>query len=161
MSDLIPMTAAGFEKLKEKLRQLELEEWPAVIRDIEEARAHGDLSENAEYQYAKDKQGQLDVRIRQLKDRLARAEIIGAEQLKGDTALFGATVNVRNRETEQDARYTLVGPEEADVATGRISILSPIGRAFLGKKRGEIVEVVTPGGTRSFEVLAVLWEAID
>jgi transcription elongation factor GreA len=157
MKGTIPMTPAGFKNLKEQLRQLEMEEWPAIVKDIEEARAHGDLSENAEYQYAKEKQGQLDAKIRQIKDRLARAEIIDPSTMSGDQAAFGATVLARNLQTDQEVKYLLVGPEEADVSIGKISIQSPIGKAFIGKKIGQEIKVETPGGLRSFEILKITW----
>ena len=153
----IPITIEGLRKLKEQLRQLEREEWPAIIKAIEEARALGDLSENAEYQYAKDQQGQIDAKIRHVKDRIARSEVIDPSKMSGDTVLFGATLVVRNLETNQEVRYGLVGPEEADVASGKISIYSPIGKAFVGKRVGAEVFVETPGGVRSFEILKLVW----
>jgi transcription elongation factor GreA len=157
MKGTIPMTPEGFNNLKEQLRQLEMEQWPAIVKEIEEARAHGDLSENAEYQYAKEKQGQLDAKIRQIKDRLARAEVIDPSKMSGDQAAFGAMVFAKNLQTNQEVKYLLVGPEEADVTAGKISIQSPIGKAFLGKKTGEEVQVETPGGLRSFEILKITW----
>lgn len=157
MKGTIPMTPEGFKNLKEQLRQLEMEQWPAIVKEIEEARAHGDLSENAEYHYAKEKQGQLDAKIRQIKDRLARAEVIDTSKMSGDQAAFGATVFAKNLQTDQEVKYLLVGPEEADVTVGKISIQSPIGKAFIGKKTGEEVQVETPGGLRSFEILKVTW----
>jgi transcription elongation factor GreA len=157
MKGTVPMTPGGYRKLQEQLKQLELEEWPEIIKEIEEARAHGDLSENAEYQYAKEKQGQLDAKIRQIKDMLSRAEVIYPSALAGDHAAFGATVIARNLQTQQEVKYLLVGPEEADVLEGKISIQSPIGRAFVGKKTGDSVEVDTPGGVRAFEILKIVW----
>lgn len=157
MKGSVPMTAEGYKRLQEQLRQLEHEEWPDIIKEIEEARAHGDLSENAEYQYAKEKQGQLDAKIRQIKDMLARAEVIDPSKMSGDAIAFGATVIARNLQTEQEVRYMLVGPEESNVTEGKISIQSPIGRAFIGKKIGESVEVDTPGGVRAFEILKISW----
>jgi len=156
MKEPIPMTREGFEKLKEELRRLENEEWPAILKEIEEARAHGDLSENAEYQYAKEKQGQIDAKIRHLKDRLSRAEVIDPSTMQGESAGFGATVIVTNLQTNQEVKYTLVGPDEADVISGRISIQSPIGRALIGKKEGDQVSVETPGGLRSFEIKKII-----
>ncbi len=157
MKGSVPMTIEGFRKLQEQLKQLEFEEWPAIIKEIEEARAHGDLSENAEYQYAKEKQGQIDAKIRQIKDMLSRAEVIDPAKMSGDSIAFGATVIARNLQTEQEVRYVLVGPEEANVTEGKISIQSPIGRAFIGKKCGDSVEVETPGGVRAFEILKISW----
>jgi transcription elongation factor GreA len=157
MKGSVPMTVEGFRRLQEQLKQLEHEEWPAIIKEIEEARAHGDLSENAEYQYAKEKQGQLDAKIRQIKDMLSRAEVIDPAKMAGDSIAFGATVLARNLQTDQEVKYVLVGPEEANVTEGKISIQSPIGRAFIGKKPGESVEVNTPGGVRAFEILKISW----
>jgi len=151
------MTIEGFRRLQEQLKQLEHEEWPDIIKEIEEARAHGDLSENAEYQYAKEKQGHLDAKIRQIKDMLSRAEVIDPSKMAGDSIAFGATVIARNLQTDQEVKYVLVGPEESNVTEGKISIQSPIGRAFIGKKPGESVEVDTPGGVRAFEILKISW----
>ncbi|MFH1435502.1 MAG: transcription elongation factor GreA [Pseudomonadota bacterium] len=156
--ETVPITQVGFRKLKEQLRQLEQVEWPDILKDIEEARAHGDLSENAEYQYAKEKQGRLDAKIRQLKDRLSRADVIDPSKMSGDQVLFGATAVAKNLEAEKEVTYILVGPDEADVTSGKISILSPIGRAFVGKKVGDMVEVKTPGGMRTFEILKIKWD---
>ena len=156
--ETVPITREGFRRLREQLKQLEQVEWPAIIKDIEEARAHGDLSENAEYQYAKEKQGQLDAKIRQLKDRLSRADIIDPSKMSGDQVLFGATAIAKNLETDKEVTYILVGPDEADVTCGKISIQSPIGKAFVGKMVGDMVEVKTPGGKRMFEILKVKWK---
>lgn len=153
----VPMSRSGYEKLKQELHDLEQVEWPAIVKEIETARAHGDLSENAEYHYAKDKQGILDAKIRQIKDKLARAEIIGDGELRGDKVAFGATVEVRNVETDAEQTYQLVGPEETDVLTGRISISSPVGQALVGHEKGEVVEVQTPGGVRRLEIVAIEW----
>jgi transcription elongation factor GreA len=157
MKGSVPMTLEGFRRLQDQLKQLEHEEWPSIIKEIEEARAHGDLSENAEYQYAKEKQGQLDAKIRQIKDMLSRAEVIDPAKMVGDSIAFGATVIARNLQTDREVKYVLVGPEEANVTEGKISIQSPIGRAFIGKKPGESVEVNTPGGVRAFEILKISW----
>jgi transcription elongation factor GreA len=159
MKGSIPLTQEGYRKLQNELRQLEHEQWPDVLKEIEEARAHGDLSENAEYQYAKEKQGQLDAKIRKLKDMLSRAEVIDPAKMAGENAAFGATVTAKNLETDQEVKYLLIGPEEADAAVGRISIQSPIGRAFVGKKTGDEIQVETPGGIRSFRILKITWGA--
>ena len=156
--ETVPITQEGFRKLKAQLRQLELVEWPDILKDIEEARALGDLSENAEYQYAKEKQGLLDAKIRQLKDRLSRADVIDPSNMSGDRVLFGAKAIAKNLETDKQVTYILVGPDEADVTCGKISIQSPIGRAFVGKKVGDMVEVITPGGKRTFKILKVKWK---
>jgi transcription elongation factor GreA len=153
----VPMSREGFHRLKAELEQMEMVEWPAIVDEIEKARAHGDLSENAEYQYAKDKQGILDAKIRQLKDKLARAEIIEADELKGDRVAFGAHVKVRNMDTDDEQEYRLVGPEETDVLSGRISISSPVGRALVGSGKGDVVEVQTPGGLRRLRIEEIDW----
>lgn len=159
MKGSVPLTREGYKKLQDELRHLEREEWPDILKDIEEARAHGDLSENAEYQYAKEKQGQLDAKIRKLKDMLSRAEVIDPAKMSGENAAFGATVTAKNLETDREVKYLLVGPEEADASAGKISIQSPIGRAFVGKKTGEEIQVETPGGVRSFRILQIAWGA--
>jgi transcription elongation factor GreA len=153
----VPMTRKGYEKLKAELAHMEHEQWPSIVDEIEKARAHGDLSENAEYHAAKEKQGILDAKIRQLKDKLARAEIIEAGDLKGDTVAFGATVKVRNVETGDERQYQIVGPEEMDLMEGKISIKSPVGRALVGAARGDVIEVETPGGTRRLEIEEIGW----
>jgi len=153
----VPMTPEGHRRLKEELHQMERVEWPAIVDEIEKARAHGDLSENAEYHAAKEKQGILDAKIRQIKHKLARAEIIAADELKGDTVAFGARVKVRNVDTEDEQEYALVGPEETDVLSGKISIASPVGKALVGKSKGTVVEVETPGGVRRLEIVEIDW----
>ncbi len=153
----VPMSREGYKRLRDELEQMEQVEWPAIVRDIETARAHGDLSENAEYQYAKEKQGILDAKIRQLKDKLSRAEIIDEGELKGDTVAFGAHVVVRNSDTGDSHSYHLVGPEETDAVSGRISVTSPVGRALVGKSVGAVVEVQTPGGLRRLEIVKLGW----
>ncbi len=153
----VPMSKEGYVRLKDELEQLEMKEWPAIVKEIEIARAHGDLSENAEYQYAKEKQGHIDAKIRQIKDKLARAEIIAPGELQGDTVAFGARVRVRNVVTKDEQDYHLVGPEETDVLSGKISISSPVGQALVSKKVGDVVEVQTPGGLRRLEILTIEW----
>ena len=153
----VPMSKEGYHRLREDLERKEQVEWPAIVREIEIARAHGDLSENAEYHSAKEKQGQLDAQIRQLKDKLARAEIIDPGELKGDTVAFGAHVLVRNVDTGQEQTYHLVGPEETDLKTARISVLSPVGQALVGNTAGAVVEVKTPGGVRRLEIVEIGW----
>jgi len=153
----VPMSREGFNKLKAELEQLEMVEWPVIVDEIEKARAHGDLSENAEYHYAKDKQGQIDAKIRQIKDKIARAEIIERDELKGDQIAFGATVHVRNVDTDAEQTYQLVGPEETDVLSGKISISSPVGKALVGHAMGDVVEVQTPGGVRRLEITEIDW----
>ncbi len=153
----VPMTPEGHKRLKEELHQMEQVEWPAIVDEIEKARAHGDLSENAEYHAAKEKQGILDAKIRQIKSKLAVAEIIKGDELRGDTVAFGARVKVKNAETGDVQEYALVGPEETDVLSGKISIASPVGKALVGKGKGTVVEVQTPGGVRKLEIVEIDW----
>lgn len=151
----IPMTARGYEKLQVELRRLTSEERPRIIEAIAEARAHGDLSENAEYHAAKEAQGLNEARIAEFEDVLSRAEIIDVSKLNGDTVKFGATASLLDEESEEKRTYQIVGEMEADVKKGMISITSPIARALIGKRVGEVVEVTTPSGPRSYEILKV------
>ncbi|GAB4577089.1 MAG: transcription elongation factor GreA [Rhodothalassiaceae bacterium] len=151
MNDKLPMLASGLESLKTELHQLKSVERAAVVRAIEEARAHGDLSENAEYHAAKERQGLIEARINELEDRIARAEVIDPSTLKGDKVMFGATVSLID-EDDRTLVYQIVGSEEADVKQGRISYTSPIGRALIGRRVGDEVEVVTPSGEKYFEI---------
>ena len=151
------MTAEGFQALDEELRRLKTRERPAVTAAIGEARLHGDLSENAEYHAAKDRQGWIEGRIAEIEDRMARAQIIDVSKLSGAQVKFGATVTVIDEDTEAQARYQIVGEHEADVRLGKISIASPISRAMIGKESGEVVEVNTPGGTKAYEIVKVEW----
>lgn len=151
----VPMTAAGHAALEEELRRRQQIERPRIIQAISEARAHGDLSENAEYHAAKESQSHNEGRIAELEDKLSRAEIIDVSKLSGSTVKFGATVTVFDEETEEEKRYQIVGETEADVKDGRISVASPIARALIGKKVGDTVEVKTPKGGKSYEILTV------
>ncbi len=149
------MTVAGHAALEEELRRRQQEERPRIIQMISEARAHGDLSENAEYHAAKESQSLNEGRIAELEDKLSRAEVIDVSKLSGSTVKFGATVTVLDEDTEEERRYQIVGESEADVKGGRVSITSPIARAMIGKKAGNTVEVKTPGGGKSYEILTV------
>lgn len=151
----VPMTLAGYNALKEELRRRQQEERPRIIDAIAEARAHGDLSENAEYHAAKEAQSLNEGRISELEDLIARAEVIDVSKLSGDTVKFGATVVLIDEDTEEEKTYQIVGDQEADVKSGRISISSPIARALIGKAVGDTVEVNAPGGARGYEVLKV------
>ncbi len=151
----IPMTAAGYANLAAELKRLKTIERPAVIRAIEEARAHGDLSENAEYHAAKERQGFIEGRVMELEDKISRAQVIDVSKLSGTTIKFGATVGLVDEDTDEKSRYQIVGEFEADVKDGRISIVSPMARALIGKTVGDTVEVSTPGGGRSYEILKV------
>lgn len=151
----VPMTARGHQQLLEDLQRLKSVERPRNVRDIEEARAHGDLSENAEYHAAKDRQSLLDVQIRELEDKIARAQIIDISKLSGDKVVFGATVKLVDDDTDEDVVYQIVGEHEAEPKEGRISLGSPVARSLIGRRVGDLVEVRTPAGVRNFEVLDV------
>ncbi|NWG72572.1 MAG: transcription elongation factor GreA [Parvularculaceae bacterium] len=150
-----PMTVTGYQKLEEELRRLKHEERPAVIAAISEARGHGDLSENAEYHAAKERQGWIEGQIRELEDRFNRAQVIDVGKLSGKSVVFGATVTLIDEETEQKKKVQIVGEFESDVKLGRISIASPLARAMIGKTKGDTVEVSAPGGARSYEIAKV------
>jgi transcription elongation factor GreA len=153
-SDKVPMLAEGQRKLQDEVKHLKTVERPAVIDAIEEARAHGDLSENAEYHAAKERQGQIEATIGVLDDLLSRAMVIDPTTLSGDKVLFGATVTLLD-EDDKEVRYQLVGQAEADAKIGRISYNSPLGRALIGKQVGEEIEVTTPAGDRYYEVAKI------
>ncbi|MDN2565453.1 transcription elongation factor GreA [Aquibium sp. A9E412] len=153
----VPMTQGGFESLKEELRWRQQEERPRIIEAIAEARAHGDLSENAEYHSAKEAQSHNEGRIGELEDLIARAEVIDVSKLSGSSVKFGATVVLVDEDTEEEKTYQIVGDQEADVKSGRISISSPIARALIGKEVGDSVEVNAPGGARGYEIVKVQW----
>ncbi|WP_249696581.1 transcription elongation factor GreA [Stappia sp. WLB 29] len=151
----VPMTGAGYAMLEKELKQRMSEERPRIIQAIAEARAHGDLSENAEYHAAKEQQSLNEGRISELEDKLGRAEVIDVSKLSGDTVKFGATVTLIDEDTEEEKKYMIVGDVEADVKLGRISISSPIARALIGKAVGDSVEVTAPGGARAYEIIDV------
>ncbi len=151
----IPMTSAGYAALEVELRRRQSEERPRIIQAIAEARSHGDLSENAEYHAAKEQQSHNEGRIAELEGMLALAEVIDLTKLKGDTITFGAVVKLVDEDTDEERTYQIVGEAEADVKSGKVSITSPIARALVGKKVGDQVEVSTPGGGKSYEVLGI------
>jgi len=146
------MTPAGQQKLRDELHRLKEVEMPQVVRDISTARDHGDLSENAEYHAAKERQGLIHARTLYVEDVLSRAEVIDPSKLSGHTVKFGAHVQLLNLETEEQAEYQIVGPEESDINVGRISISSPLARALIGKQAGDEVTVRLPAGNRTYEV---------
>ncbi|HEV3042338.1 MAG TPA: transcription elongation factor GreA [Roseiarcus sp.] len=150
-----PITAAGHSALFAEFQRLQQVERPRIIQQIAEARGHGDLSENAEYHAAKEAQSLNEGRIAELEDKLQRAEVIDVSKLSGSTVKFGATVTLVDEDTEEEKVFQIVGESEADVKSGRISITSPTARALIGKKKGDSVEVNTPGGGKSYEVLKV------
>ena len=151
------MTGEGYKVLDEELKRLKSIERPSVIAAISEARSHGDLSENAEYHAAKERQGWIEGRIAEIEDKISRAQVIDVSKLSGDTVKFGATVSLVDEDTEEDARYQVVGDHEADVREGRISLSSPLSRAMIGKAVGDVVEVSTPGGIKAYEITKVEW----
>jgi len=153
----VPMTVGGYQTLDEELKRLKTVERPAVIAAIAEARSHGDLSENAEYHAAKERQGWIEGQIAEIEDKIARAQVIDVSKLSGKQVKFGATVSVVDEDTEEEARYQIVGDHEADVKSGRISLSSPLSRAMIGKEVGEVVEVNTPGGVKAYEITKVEW----
>lgn len=152
------MTAEGHKALDEELKHLKSVERPQVIQAISEAREHGDLSENAEYHAAKERQGWIEGRVQELEDKLARAQVIDTSKMSGDTVKFGATVTVLDEDTEKEATYKIVGEDESDVKSGKISLSSPISRALINKETGDVVEVNAPGGVKSYEILKVEWK---
>ncbi|HTT96840.1 MAG TPA: transcription elongation factor GreA [Rhizomicrobium sp.] len=153
----IPMTADGYKSLEAEVNDLKSVERPAIIKAIAEARAHGDLSENAEYHAAKERQAFIEGRVIELEDMIGRADVIDVSRLSGTSVKFGATVTMVDEDTDQKRKYQIVGDHEANAAKGRISISSPIARALIGKSKGDTVEVAAPGGARSYEILKVEW----
>ena len=149
------MTAAGFAALEAELKHRQQVERPRIVEAISEARSHGDLSENAEYHAAKELQSLNEGRIAELEDKIARADVIDVSKLSGSSVKFGATLTLIDEDTEEQKRYQIVGDSEADVKSGRISVSSPISRALIGKKVGDTVEVNTPGGGKSYEIVKV------
>jgi len=150
-----PMTAPGLQRLEDELRHLKSEERPAIIRAIAEARSHGDLSENAEYHAARERQSFIEGRILELEEIVAGAEVIDPSTLSGDQVKFGANVRLVDEETEKEAAYQIVGVHEADIKAGRLSISSPLAKALIGKKTGDTISVPAPGGDKAYEILEV------
>ncbi len=153
-----PITAEGKAKLEAELKRLLQEERPAVIKSIEEARSHGDISENAEYDAAKERQSMIEGRIAELQGKIATAEVINPAEIKSDRIVFGATVTATDLETEESVSYQIVGVDEADVKAGRISIMSPLARAMIGKKAGDTVTVQSPKGDKDYEIVRFLFK---
>ncbi len=154
----VPMTKAGYENLVDEVKRLKTVERPAVVRAIEEARSHGDLSENAEYHAAREKQAFIEGRLIELEDKIARAEVIDISQMSGSVIRFGATVTVVDEDTDEESTYIIVGEDEADIAKGRLSVTAPLARALIGKEKGDTFEVTTPGGSKGYEVLKVAYK---
>jgi len=150
----IPMTRRGFDALDAELKQLKTVERPAIIRDIAEAREHGDLSENAEYHAAREKQGFIEGRIKELEGSLSLAEVIDVSRLSGSIK-FGATVTLLDEDNDEEKIYQIVGETEADIENGLLNVRSPLARALIGKEPGDTIDVKTPGGSRSYEILSI------
>lgn len=157
MLDKVPMTLLGYQRLEEELKQLKSVDRPAVIRAISEAREHGDLSENAEYHAARERQGFIEGRIQELEGKIGRAEVIDVAKLDGKTIKFGASVDLVDEDTDEKVHYQIVGEDEADIKAGLLSITAPLARALIGKTVGESVEVSTPRGSKAYEIVNVLF----
>ena len=153
----IPMTASGFKGLEDELNQIKNVDRHEIIKAIAEARAHGDLSENAEYHAAKERQSFIETRVAELEDKARRAEVVDVSRLSGENIKFGATVTLADEDTDEKITYQIVGADESDIRSGLLSIQSPLARALIGKAKGESVEVVTPGGARAYEILSVAY----
>ena len=151
----VPMTAAGYSQLQDELKTLKTVERPAVIKALSEAREHGDLSENAEYHAARERQSFIEGRVLELEDMISRADVIDVSKLSGDAIKFGATVTLADEDTDEKTTYQIVGANEGDVRAGRLSITAPLARVLIGKSVGDSVEVTTPSGSRSYEVMDV------
>ena len=151
----IPMTADGYNRLREELKRLKTVDRPAIIRAIAEARDHGDLAENAEYHSARDRQSFVEGRLAEIEDKIARAEVIDVSKLSGSVIKFGARVTLADEENDEEQTFQIVGEDEADISQGRLSVTSPLARALIGKRTGESVEVATPRGVKAYEVVTV------
>ncbi len=158
MTDKVPMTLAGFARLEEELRHLKSVERPAVVKAIAEAREHGDLSENAEYTAARERQSFIEGRVMELEDKISRAEVIDVAKLSGKVIKFGATITLVDEDSEEEVQYQIVGQDESDIKDGRLSISAPLARALIGKTVNDTVEVSTPSGSKSYEVLKVAYK---
>ena len=155
MADRVPMTHEGYQRLKEELKHAKTVERPEITKAIEVARAHGDLSENAEYHAAREKQSFIEGRIKELESKLAIAEVIDPKSLSGPRIVFGATVSLLDCESEEKTKYQIVGADEADIRQGKVSITAPMARAMIGKEKGDAITVRTPKGEREYEILGI------
>ena len=158
MVEKVPVTVGGYDALNEELKDLKSVQRPDVIRAIAEAREHGDLSENAEYHAAREKQSFIEGRVKELEGLISRADVIDPTKLSGDTIKFGATIELVDEDTDEEKTYQIVGEPEANIETGKLNIKSPLARALIGKEEGDSVEVMTPGGGKSYEILAVMYK---
>ncbi len=153
--DKVPMTERGYGMLQEEMKRLRTVERPAVINALEEARTHGDLSENAEYHAAKERQAFIEGRLMELEDKVSRAQVIDPRSLSGDTVRFGATVTLADEDTDEESTYQIVGEDEGDIGNGLLSLTSPLARAMIGRETGDSIEVTAPGGSRAYEIMKV------
>jgi len=159
MVDKIPMTAGGFDALQDELKHLKSVERPEIIKAIAEAREHGDLSENAEYHAARERQSFIEGRVMEIEDKISRAEVIDPSKMKGEESIkFGAQILLFDEDTEEEIRYQIVGEDESDIKSGRLSITAPLARGLIGKSIGDVVEVAVPAGSKSYEVVEVVYE---
>ena len=158
MVEKVPVTVGGYEALNEELKDLKSVQRPDVIRAIAEAREHGDLSENAEYHAAREKQSFIEGRIKELEGLISRADVIDPAKMSGDSIKLGATINLVDEDTDEEKTYQIVGEPEANIETGKLNIKSPLARALIGKEEGDSVEVMTPGGGKSYEILSVMYK---
>lgn len=154
----IPMTPEGFRKLQEELKRIKSVERPRNMQDIEEARGHGDLSENAEYHAAKERQGHITRRLAELEDKLSRAQVIDPSKMDHDRVVFGASVRLKDIDSGEERSYQIVGADESDIPGGKISVESPIAKSLIGKELSDVVKVTTPRGTREFEILEIKYQ---
>lgn len=154
----IPMTASGYARLEAELKNLKSVDRPAVIKAISDAREHGDLSENAEYHAAKERQSWIEGRILELEDKTSRSEVIDVSKLTGDKVKFGATVVLADQDNDEKSTYQIVGADESDIKSGLLSITAPLARALIGKGKGESVEVTTPGGSKAYDIISVVFK---
>ncbi len=153
----IPMTSGGLTELEHELKRLKTKERPAIIRAIGTAREHGDLSENAEYHAARERQSFVEGRLAELEDIISRAEVIDTSSMSGDVVRFGATVKLTDEDTGEESTYRIVGSHEAEIASGRLSVTSPLARALIGTSMGEVIEVTTPRGSKAYEIINVAY----
>ena len=153
--DKEPMTAGGYRQLQEELKKLKSIERPTIVKAIAEAREHGDISENAEYHAAKERQGFIEARVAELEDKISRADVIDVAKLSGSNVTFGATVKLVDEQSGDKSTYQIVGPSEGDIKAGKLAVSAPLARALIGKTKGDSVEVATPSGDKYYEILAV------
>ena len=154
----VPMTERGYGMLQEEMKRLKTVERPAVINALEEARTHGDLSENAEYHAAKERQAFIEGRLMELEDKVSRAQVIDPRSLSGDIVRFGATVTLADEDTDEESTYQIVGEDEGDIRNGLLSLTAPLARAMIGKETGDSIEVTAPGGSRAYEIMKVKYD---